>query len=540
MKDEKTIKKAWNDFFINNKEEVSAIRDTIKESWLRTKEYKVDLIKQKSSKELEEKQKEAIRKMATFIDIVRPFMLELFEIIKETGFMITLIDKNGYILDTYISSNIPETKKNHTVSLSEKHIGTNAMGTSIYLDKPVETWGAETAYSGFHDFTTSAAPIHDKDNKLIGSIGITGYKDTFSTHTLGMVVAVAIAIENQLRLVEIRNDKYITKTYNTNKDKEENQLYDFSNIIGESHELKESINQAKIAAKNNSNILILGESGTGKELFAQAIHKNSDRANESFIAVNCGALPLSLAESELFGYERGSFTGAKKEGQMGKFEMADKGTIFLDEIGELPLAIQASLLRVIQDREVIRIGANTSKKIDVRIIAATNRNLFEAVEQKNFRMDLFYRINVFTINIPPLRKRREDISPLIKYFLNQYNNKFNTNIEDISDTVKNIFNSYKWPGNVRELENIIERAVQISENHIIEIKDLPINLQLKLENNNELNIKTLKNKEYNTIIDVINENKGNIKLTSEQLGISRATLYRKLDKYNIDINDYRR
>lgn len=539
MKDEKTIKKAWNDFFINNEEEVSAIRDIIKESWLRTKEYKVDLIKQKSSKELEEKQKEAIRKMATFIDIVRPFMLELFEIIKETGFMITLIDKNGYILDTYISSNIPETKKNHTVSLSEKHIGTNAMGTSIYLDKPVETWGAETAYSGFHDFTTSAAPIHDKDNKLIGSIGITGYKDTFSTHTLGMVVAVAIAIENQLRLVEIRNDKYITKTYNTNKDKEENQLYDFSNIIGESHELKESINQAKIAAKNNSNILILGESGTGKELFAQAIHKNSDRANESFIAVNCGALPLSLAESELFGYERGSFTGAKKEGQMGKFEMADKGTIFLDEIGELPLAIQASLLRVIQDREVIRIGANTSKKIDVRIIAATNRNLFEAVEQKNFRMDLFYRINVFTINIPPLRKRREDISPLIKYFLNQYNNKFNTNIEDISDTVKNIFNSYKWPGNVRELENIIERAVQISENHIIEIKDLPINLQLKLENNNELNIKTLKNKEYNTIIDVINENKGNIKLTSEKLGIGRATLYRKLSKYNIDIDEYR-
>lgn len=249
-KNEKIIKKAWTDFFINNKEDITGIRD----------------------------------------------------IIKETGFMITLIDKDGFILDTYMYSNIPETKNNYIITLSEEHIGTNAMGTSVYLDKPVETWGSESSYKGIHEFTTSAAPIHDKEGKLIGSIGITGYKDTFSTHTLGMVISAAYAIENQLRLSEIKNDKYLTKTYNVNKDNKEAEPYNFSDIIGDPHELKESIKQSKIAAKNNSNVLILDESGTGKELFAQAIHKNSSRKDKPFIAVNCGALPLTLSESELFGY----------------------------------------------------------------------------------------------------------------------------------------------------------------------------------------------------------------------------------------------
>jgi len=538
-KDNKAIKKAWNEFFINDKNDISGVRDIIKQSWIRTKNYGVDVTNEKVEDELMKKQEQAIKKMAYFIDIVRPFMIELFNIIKETGFMITLIDKNGYILDTYISPNIPETSNNYTSNLSEEYIGTNAMGTSIYLDKPMETWGYENSYKGFHEFTTSAAPIHDIDGNLIGSIGITGYRNTFSTHTLGMVVAVAYAIENELRLMEIKKDKYLTKSYNFRKDKDKKQLYDFSDIIGNSHELNGAKNQAKIASKNNSNILILGESGTGKELFAQAIHKNSMRCHKPFIAVNCGALPLTLAESELFGYSPGSFTGAKKEGQMGKFEMADGGTIFLDEIGEMPLSIQASLLRVIQDREVVRIGANKSKKIDVRIIAATNRNLFEEVEKGNFRMDLFYRINVFTINIPPLRKRIEDIKPLIQYFIQKYNNVFNSNINNISKTVENIFMTYRWPGNIRELENIIERAVQIASDNVIDIKDLPVNLQLNNQNNSDLKSNILKNKEYNTIIDFLSETKGNIKSTAENLGIGRATLYRKISKYNIDIEQYR-
>lgn len=213
---------------------------------------------------------------------------------------------------------------------------------------------------------------------------------------------------------------------------------------------------------------------------------------------------------------------------MGKFEMADEGTIFLDEIGEMSLSIQASLLRVIQDREVIRIGANKSRKINIRIIAATNKDLFKAVEEGKFRMDLFYRINVFTINIPPLRKRTEDISPLIDSCLNQYNDVFDTDINGISKKVQDIFLSHTWPGNVRELENIIERAVQIAEGNLIDIKDLPIHLQLNIPKQNDLNANNvLKNKEYNTIIDFLTETKGNIKLTSEKLGIGRATLYRK-------------
>ncbi|HCX63855.1 MAG TPA: sigma-54-dependent Fis family transcriptional regulator [Eubacteriaceae bacterium] len=402
---EEALKQAWQDYFIEKKPTTSpVVREVIRQSWKRTLEYGVDVRARKDDPILEKNQQEAIYNKSGFIDLARPFIIELFQIIKQTGFMITLIDQDGYILDTHITSNIPETPNYQTVNLSEEHIGTNAMGTSLKIDKPIETWGYENGYRWFHEFTTSAAPIHDADERIIGSVGITGNRQTYSTHTLGMVVAVAYAIERELRLMELRKQRNKTsgRTFEkrTNKD-----LFDFTDIIGHSPQLSEAKKQGIIAAKNHSNVLLLGESGTGKELFAQAIHKNSARKNRPFVAVNCGALPLSLAESELFGYVSGAFTGAKKEGQKGKFELADGGTLFLDEIGELPLPVQVSLLRVIQEQQVVRIGAHQAKSVDVRVIAATNRDLFEEVEKGGFRTDLFYRINVFTITISPLKKK---------------------------------------------------------------------------------------------------------------------------------------
>lgn len=233
--------------------------------------------------------------------------------------------------------------------------------------------------------------------------------------------------------------------------------HNFSEIIGKSKILKNSLSLLSKIAKSDSTVLITGETGTGKELFANAIHHLSERKNNIFIKVNCAAIPETLIESELFGYEKGAFTGANTS-KYGKFEMANGGTLFLDEIGELPLLLQSKLLRVLQEKEVERLGSNKPTKIDVRVIAATNRNLEEEVRKGNFRSDLYYRLNVLPINVPPLRERKEDIPLLINYFIEKLNRKTQKNINTISSSDLKQLMEYDWPGNIRELENITERS----------------------------------------------------------------------------------
>ncbi|MDL2259499.1 sigma 54-interacting transcriptional regulator [Deltaproteobacteria bacterium OttesenSCG-928-K17] len=245
-------------------------------------------------------------------------------------------------------------------------------------------------------------------------------------------------------------------------------FFTFSSILGQSPAIQTSLEQARIAAQTPSNVLLTGESGTGKELFAHAIHNASDRGSGPFVAINCGALPKSLIESELFGYEGSSFTGSKKEGQPGKFELAHGGTIFLDEIGDMPFDVQSTLLRVLQSREVVRVGGTRPKKIDVRIIAATNRNLPEAINQKAFRADLFYRLNVFSIHVPALRDRPGDIRALAEFFLSKYAADAGKQLPTISESALGILESFNWPGNVRELENVLERAIYISDGFLDE------------------------------------------------------------------------
>ncbi|MBI5748217.1 MAG: sigma 54-interacting transcriptional regulator [Nitrospinae bacterium] len=251
---------------------------------------------------------------------------------------------------------------------------------------------------------------------------------------------------------------------------------DFSGIVGESEKIKGVLSLVEKILDDDSTILILGESGTGKELVAKAIHYNSRRADKPLIPVNCGAIPEELLESELFGHEKGSFTGAIRM-RMGKFELADSGTIFLDEIGDMSPALQVKMLRVLQEQEFERVGGMKSLKVDIRVIAATHRNLEKEVESNKFREDLFYRLNVIPISIPPLRERKSDIPILANHFLLKFNRIKNRNIEGFSEEAMKCLSEYHWPGNVRELENIIERTVILKGKGIVRPADLPEKVQ---------------------------------------------------------------
>ena len=319
----------------------------------------------------------------------------------------------------------------------------------------------------------------------------------------------------------------------------------FRSIIGSSPQLEVVKEFALRAAQSKSTILLQGESGTGKEVFAKAIHHASDRNRDSFIAVNCGAIPDNLLESELFGYEKGAFTGASKIGKVGKFETANGGTIFLDEIGEMPLALQVKILRVLQENEIERVGGTSPIKVNVRVIAATNRALDKMVEEGSFREDLYYRLNVIPILIPPLRNRPEDIFTLCDYYIKEFNVLFNKSIKGFDDKITQKIYEYPWPGNVRELKNFIEYLFNFVREDFVtwdSAKDL---INRKLNNESFVIIKEKQQKvfqldliEKETIqktMEYIKLNQLNMDEAAKLLGIGRATLFRKIKKYQIDI-----
>ncbi|TDT62793.1 sigma 54-interacting transcriptional regulator [Fonticella tunisiensis] len=312
--------------------------------------------------------------------------------------------------------------------------------------------------------------------------------------------------------------------------------YNFDNIVHVSRAMEECIERAKKYSKIDSPVLILGESGVGKELFAQSIHNESPRRNGPFVAVNCAALPPNLLESELFGYVEGAFTGAKRGGKPGLFELAHKGSIFLDEIGELSMEFQARLLRVLQQKEVMRIGDDKVIPIDVRIIAATNKDIAKMVSENKFREDLYYRINILTLYIPALRFRREDVIPLINHFINKYSLRYGKNITGISSEVQDYLLSYNYRGNIRELQGIMERAVALCEGDIIQLKDVEAVSNVKEDTTinkefcDDVPLISLRELEINYINKVIEKCCGNISEAAKILGIDRSTIWRKLKK----------
>lgn len=381
-------------------------------------------------------------------------------------------------------------------------------------------------------------PKRDKKNeKNLYSIEINGNK--------------LIVFGNLIKLKSLTNKEYKIFMFEASNKKIyefENKIIDnrinLINIIGNNYIIKDVRETIEKIADSPSTVLIVGESGTGKELVARAIHSNSLRSNFPFVAINCGAIPESLLESELFGYVRGAFSGAINEGRAGKFELANNGTIFLDEIGDIPLSLQVKLLRVLQEKKIERLGSNKSIDLNIRIIAATNANLEEMIVEKKFRKDLYYRLNVLQIELPSLRERKEDIILILEYLIKKYSLIFDKNPLKIDEDLKKIFINYNWPGNIRELENIVEYLVNMQDedgNIEPKIKEkLREKLSLKkIKEKRDMNVNnltTLEDMEKEMIKKVLNKygiSKVGKNLCAKELGIGIATLYRKIEKYKL-------
>jgi DNA-binding NtrC family response regulator len=311
------------------------------------------------------------------------------------------------------------------------------------------------------------------------------------------------------------------------------QSYQFFDLVSKNHRMREIFQLIKTIALSKSTILITGESGTGKELVAKAIHASSPRKNDPFISISCAALPETLLESELFGYEKGAFTGAGSM-RKGQFELADGGTLFLDEIGEISPRSQVDLLRVIQEREIRRLGGTQPIKVDVRIISATNRDLARMVKEGTFRDDLYYRLNVISMSLPPLRDRKEDIPILVEHFIKKYNIENTKEIKGLTGEALKLLIDYDWPGNVRELENTVEHSVVVETREMIGVESLPLFLHRRKEEYIPSTEKrTIEEVECDHILKILKETNYNIKRSSEILGIDRSTLYNKMKRYRI-------
>ncbi|MBI5376208.1 MAG: sigma-54-dependent Fis family transcriptional regulator [Candidatus Schekmanbacteria bacterium] len=345
---------------------------------------------------------------------------------------------------------------------------------------------------------------------------------------------ILLVIERVLERLKLLEENIYLKSQVEEKNR-------FGNIISQNHKIKSIFDLITTVAPTDSTVMITGETGTGKELVARAVHFNSYRKSKRFVTINCGALPETLLESELFGHEKGSFTGAVRQ-KLGKFEFADGGTVFLDEIGDITQTMQVKLLRFVQEMEFERVGGNSTIKVNVRIICATNKNLVEEVKKGNFREDLFYRINVVPIHIPPLRERMEDVPILALHFLRKNAEKMGKDISAISQDVLDKMMRYRWPGNVRELENIIERGVILEHGNTISKLDLPDDSRENVKKTVDITGYSLPQwldiYESNYLREIMAKYRGNVASAIRQAGVGTKTFYRKIKKYNIKRSDF--
>ncbi len=654
-----SFNKHWQYFIDTGNSDISTAREVILRSWQRCHKTGVDPYDRRLHNHLYgDSLAEAMRKRERLISVAYPFMTDLYDIVRGSGFVVVLTDEDGYILKLFGDDGASETPitSNFFIGASwhERDAGTNAIGTALEEQKPVQVSGAEHYCRKHHCLTCSAAPIFDPDDRLIGILDISGHFEGAHLHTLGMVVAAAKAIIAQLRIrrknhqlamankkltsffnmvsdgvLIIDHDGTVTELnpaaerifgrnrpelkgtklpsllagngsgkmggldwqqshseieilLNTNSGSchclasaepiiNEQETFSgsfltlrpikavqhlvhrfsgysaslqFSDIIGQSREMEEAVELAKLSAQTASNVLLQGESGTGKEIFAQAIHNQSNRYDEPFIPLNCGAIPRELVGSELFGYEDGAFTGACRGGKPGKFELADGGTLFLDEIGDMPLEQQAVLLRVIQEKRMTRIGGIKVIPVDVRLICATHKNLLEKVREGTFRQDLYYRLNVMSITIPPLRERLEDIPLLFQHFLDKLCRDRGHKLNVDRDMMHYLY-AYPWPGNVRELQNVVERATNLAINGVINMHQLPG--EIVNRHTGTISIPTTspqpadrsqrllqrREREKHQILHLLNIHEGNVSQVARELGVSRKTIYNRMHRYAI-------
>ena len=654
----------WKDFVTFGKGPYTGLQREIFESWQRARETGVD-----PYRHIIDPGAPGIGKLtdgqAELLTTIYPVMEATYAALRGSGFRVLLADVDGWIIGS-----IPPADAALYHSWSEKELGTNGIGTSIATGRPIQVKGPEHYCHELHEFTTSAAPIFNRKNRLVGALALIGLWSEDHSHVLSMLTKAASKTMDQLKIQEknrqlITCNQRLTNIFNTMSDGvliitadgtieivnpavegilgkttdelsgthltdilgdkipftvrmlREGKPYDqievlidsphgrihclasaqpshdengnitggiivvqsmnkvhnlvnyfsgrraqftFDKIIGRSVKLLEAIAIARIASRNTSNVLLQGESGTGKEIFAQAIHNESSRAPGPFIAINCGAIPRELVGSELFGYGDGAFTGAKRGGKPGKFEVADGGTLFLDEIGDMPLEAQVVLLRVLQNKCVTRIGDSKEIPVDVRIICATNKDLLQEVEKGNFREDLYYRINVISIIIPPLRDRTEDIPLLADHCLIRLDSTGRSFTDLMEPEVRACLQKYPWPGNVRELQNILERLVLLADNERVRMADLPPEVRafsgasdtreagdvnnaaapvsgFEQQPHKQEIEQMVAEEESARIITLLRQNQGNVSQTARDMGFSRVTLYRKMQRYGISRDD---
>lgn len=441
--------------------------------------------------------------------------LEIF--FENTSECLVMVNKDGYIMKMN-NAYLDFLHIKHEDAMG-KHVAKVIENTRLHIvAKTGEEEIDQIQRINGHDAVTSRIPIIE-DGKVTGAIGKVMFKNFREVNVL-------------YKKLEEANTQLTN--YKERLKKVQGNYFALDNIIGNNKkiiELKETIRRV---ANSDSTVLITGESGTGKEIFANAIHEISNRQDKNFVKINCAAIPENILESELFGYEEGAFTGAVKGGKIGKFEMAHMGTLFLDEIGDMSFDMQSKMLRVLQDKVVERVGGNSPKKVNVRLIAATNQNLLKKIEKGEFREDLYYRLNVLLLELPPLRERLDDIEPLCEFFISKYNNKFGIYIEKIDDEAMDYLLNYMWPGNIRELENVIERAYNFVDGNIIHVKQLPEKI---IKGKGVISVGDLKNNLHNLekqlIVDTLKACGGNKSKASKILKINRASLYQKLRKYGL-------
>jgi transcriptional regulator with PAS, ATPase and Fis domain/predicted house-cleaning noncanonical NTP pyrophosphatase (MazG superfamily) len=640
--------KEWESFSETGECDESFVRPIILESWKRCRAHGLDSFEYRNYY-LEDSRKEGkiFRENNYLIALAKPYMEILARIVNETGFIGLLASKEGYVLDAIGDSEMVRSAEKGFVKpgaiRTENLSGTTAIALCLIHKEPVQVFSAEHYFSYFHDWTCYAAPICDEQGELVGVLNLSGDYRFSHKHTLGIVIALAKAMEDAIKLRSTNtclhtcidssehgmvvldnrfNVKHLNKTLEkysllpaaellgkpidkvllsdpslvtllerdnyffeksivikrgnehvallvntqsvfgpedeligklivTKEKKEIHHLvnrmvgayakFTFKDILGKSEKIVRTIEFAKGVAVTNARVLIQGESGTGKEMFAQAIHNMSSLRGGPFIGINCSAIPATLMESELFGYNEGAFSGAKKGGMPGKFELADGGTIFLDEIDSMPHSMQVKLLRVLEENKITRVGGNVVLPVNVRIIAASGKNLGQLVKQGVMRLDLYYRINTILINSPPLRERMEDIPLLTKHIVGFTCRKNNMREKKFSaDFIEGLMGC-EWPGNIRELSNVIERAIIVAADadtltagHLdgVGLKACKAIVATPGETVKNLSeVKTLRQIEQETIAEVLKLTNNNYVLTAKLLDIHRNTLKNKLDEY---------
>ncbi len=643
------IEQEWKKF-ISGDDAVdrTVVSDEVFDSWTRCLQLGVDPLVIPHHKILAgEDLAKLLKDNEYFINISRPFMQNLHKFLAGSGFLVALYEKAGHVLEAIGDDDaVNHARRGEFVSgalWTEESAGNNNVGTVLTLKRPIQIFSAEHYHRYFHHETDSSSPIFSPEGEFIGGICLTGHYFRATRDTLGMVIAAAKAIENEMQTREASRKLQIANSFqktvitsipealitidnqgcvsliNDNarkmlfqrletiegqpiqkvmgrenqqflsmiKDKETitdaevrifshsggndytmtcNPIIDgdgetigkiiilneitraktlvtrmigakakfcFEDICGQNSRFLMSIDQARIVSRNSSNVLLLGESGTGKDVFAQAIHNASNRRSGPYLAINCAAIPRDLITSELFGYSDGAYTGSRRGGNQGKFELADGGTIFLDEIAETPLELQAVLLRVIEDKSIVRIGGSRVRPVDVRIIAATNKDIMSEIRKGTFRKDLYYRLSVFSIHMPPLSERLDDIPLLVEHFIKKFEKNSGEKVHMISKHVIETFQHYNWPGNIRELQNVVERMMNYADSDKLTVDHIPPEItKTSVFANDPESMTSLKEFEHQAILKML---QGKLKKAeiARKLGMSRPTLYRKLKEYDI-------